>query len=211
MFCLIFHVVFLLFVRQFCCADFIKTERNGKTVYSNIGKTDPPLVQHKEESIGSAALNMTKYNHYIENYCSYYGVNPVLVRAIIQTESNFNPLAVSSKGAMGLMQLMPDTAKIYEVKDPFEPGENILAGIKHICVLKKRYNDNLSLVLAAYNAGDTAVAKYGGIPPFQETKDYVKKVMGLYEGNNSSVKKKTIYSKKNENGKTVYSNVITGD
>ncbi len=204
-------LVFLsVFSMTFCLAELIKTEENGRVVYRNVCKTRRKTLTEigKSPKTFSPSLNKTKYRHYIDNYSTYYGVNPILIRAIIQTESDFNPYAVSSKGAMGLMQLMPETAEHYNVKDPFEPGENILAGIKHICVLRERYNNNLPLMLAAYNAGDSAVLKYGGVPPFEETKKYIEKVLNLYDMNRNSKAVKTIYSKKNEKGKIVYSNKI---
>lgn len=102
-----------------------------------------------------------------------------LVKAIIHTESGFNPKARSKPGAQGLMQLMPATAAMYSVMDAFEPSQNIAAGTRHIKYLIDRYK-SLELALAAYNAGEGNVKKYGGIPPFAETQDYVKRVMSRY-------------------------------
>jgi len=111
----------------------------------------------------------------IQQAATANGVDPDLVAAVIAVESASRPRAVSAKGAMGLMQLMPETAREYGVKNPFDPRANIEAGTKHLKALLDRYD--LSLALAAYNAGEGAVERYGGVPPFPETRDYVARVM----------------------------------
>ncbi|PYP83462.1 MAG: lytic transglycosylase [Candidatus Angelobacter sp. Gp1-AA117] len=122
----------------------------------------------------------------VEEAASRHGVDPNLVRAIIRVESNFNPHAVSRKGAMGLMQLMPQTARSMNVTNAFDPSQNVDAGVRHLKSLLEDYNGNLELSLAAYNAGSTAVKKSRGIPPYAETRNYVSKITGLYRAGSPS-------------------------
>lgn len=117
-----------------------------------------------------------RYEGLIEEHATANSVNPALVKAVIQAESAFNPRARSHKGAMGLMQLMPSTAAELGVRDPYDPVENIRAGVVYLKQLLVKYADNVSLALAAYNAGPTAVARYGTVPPYRETRNYVEKV-----------------------------------
>jgi len=135
-----------------------------------------------------------------------YGVPAKLIHSIIKVESDYNPNAVSSKGAMGLMQLMPPTARQYGVRDVFDPLENIKGGVKYLRDLMTLYESNTNLVLAAYNAGQSAVAKYGGIPPYRETIDYINKIKrnGYRE---STIRSGTeIYRYVDEKGRTVLTN-----
>jgi len=117
------------------------------------------------------------FSQEIRETAARYGVNPALVEAVIRIESAFNPWAVSSKGAQGLMQLMPRTASALGVRDAFNPRQNIEGGVRHLRYLLDRYPGNVPLALAAYNAGEGAVDSYGGIPPYTETRQYVQKVL----------------------------------
>ena len=114
-----------------------------------------------------------------------HNVDPNLVRAVVKVESNFNPNAVSRKGAMGLMQLMPQTARSLNVDNPFDPQQNIDAGVRHLKKLMESYGGDIKLGLAAYNAGAGAVARSAGVPHFAETQSYVKRITQLYYGGNS--------------------------
>lgn len=128
-----------------------------------------PLVPNRKSAL---------YESSISEHSRRMGVSADLVRAVIQVESAFNPTAVSAKGAMGLMQLMPATAVELGVSDPFEPDQNIRGGVTYLKRLLVRYNQKVELALAAYNAGMGNVEKYGDVPPFKETRAYVKKITG---------------------------------
>jgi len=121
----------------------------------------------------------SRFDSIIEEASALYGVNSALVKAVIQAESRFNPLAVSPVGAKGLMQLMPVIAKEYGALDPLDAKQNIFAGVKYLSNLLDRYNGNVSMALAGYNAGPTAVKRFRGIPPYRETRGYVRKIQNL--------------------------------
>ena len=138
----------------------------------NWGKTEMAVK-------ASASKNRNAFDDSIRLAAQRYELDFGLIKAVIHTESGFDPQARSGPGAQGLMQLMPATARRYNVSNAWDPAQNINAGAKHLRYLMKRYGD-LSLALAAYNAGEGNVDKYGGIPPFAETQDYVERVTGRY-------------------------------
>jgi soluble lytic murein transglycosylase-like protein len=133
-----------------------------------------PLLQKAGVSIPAPIQNIIDQNAQLQ------GVDANLVAAIVKAESGFNPKAVSSVGAQGLMQLMPATAKSLGVTNPFDPSQNVAGGVKYLAGLIKRFDGNIQHAVAAYNAGPGAVNKYGGIPPYKETQNYVKKVMAYW-------------------------------
>jgi len=131
---------------------------------------------------GGGAGGSTAFDDLISSASGRYNIDPNLIRAVIKTESDFNTRARSNKGAMGLMQLMPETARLHNVSDAYDPIENVEGGVRHLRMLMERYQGNLELSLAAYNAGTGAVEKHGGIPPYNETREYVRKVLRFYDG-----------------------------
>jgi soluble lytic murein transglycosylase-like protein len=136
----------------------------------------------------NTALYLTQYHYAIKEAAKLYKVNPAFIRAIIHAESHFDPNAISKQGAQGLMQLMPSTAQALGVKKPFIAKQNIEGGVKHLAHLLKVYEGNNRLAAAAYNAGEGAVKKYSGIPPFAETEVYVKRVNILYQRYEKAIK-----------------------
>lgn len=127
-----------------------------------------------------AYSNNSDFDEIIKTLSARYGIDPHLVKAIVKAESDFDPSAVSSSGARGLMQLMPDTAALMGVKDIHDPVENVEGGIRYLNRMLEKFAWKVPLAVAAYNAGETAVAKYGRIPPYSETQDYVKRVLRYY-------------------------------
>lgn len=140
-----------------------------------------------------------------------HGVDPKLVDALVRVESDYDPRAISRRGAQGLMQLMPDTADRLDVGDPFDPEENVRGGVREISRLVDRYAGNLQLALAAYNAGEGAVARYRGIPPYKETRSYVSKILTLYTGKPfrlaGTYRAPAVRMLRDRNGNTIITNV----
>ncbi len=134
----------------------------------------------------SKAVNPAEYEQIIKSCADKYGVSAPLIKAVIHAESGYNPNAVSQKGASGLMQLMPGTAKTLKVNNSFDPRDNVEGGVKYLRFLLDTFRGDVSLALAAYNAGLSKVARYGGIPPYAETRTYVNRVLSYmqsYQGN----------------------------
>lgn len=123
-----------------------------------------------------------KFDEYVVKAAEKYGIDQNLIHAVIKAESAYNPDAISTRGAGGLMQLMPETAKQYGVKDIFSPADNINGGTKYLRFLIDKYSGDISLVIAAYNAGEGAVDKYDGMPPYRETREYVERVSFFLSG-----------------------------
>ncbi|MBI4446749.1 MAG: lytic transglycosylase domain-containing protein [Acidobacteria bacterium] len=169
----------ILFLTSTAWADPIRVfvNESGAKVLTNIGTarsvTTSSEIYHEPLTYNYLSL--------INNYSIQYGVDQNLVRAIMEVESNFDPRAISPKGCIGLMQLHPDTATRFGVRNIFDPAENIEGGIRYLQYLLGYFKGNLRLVLAAYNAGENAVIRYQGIPPYRETRDYVRRVTTLYQ------------------------------
>ncbi len=145
----------------------------------------PSLALAESTLAGTAAASTwdrSTLRDIAEDISRQHGLDPRLIDSVIRVESNYNPRAVSHKGAQGLMQLMPATAARLDVDDPFDPEQNIRGGVREVARLIDLYSGNLALVLAAYNAGQGAVERYQGIPPYNETQNYVRQVMSLYTG-----------------------------
>ena len=154
-------------------------EKDGQMVISNTpSRRDMKPVPRLRGGPAQRAtmLPATPYDPYIEMVSRENGVDPSLVKAVALVESGFNPHAISSKGAKGLMQLMPQTAAQYGVTNLHDPYQNLNAGTRHLRDLLDRYDGDVTLALAAYNAGSGAVTRYGGVPAYAETREYVKKV-----------------------------------
>lgn len=157
-----------------------------------LNNRDYKLVRHSRTSRGAGALVSSRkiqlavtdpdtYDRLIHRMANRYQVEPALIKAMMHVESAFNPHAVSDKGAQGLMQVMPETGQRYGVVDLFDPQENVRAGVMYLKDLQKLFKSNTRLVLAAYNAGENAVLRHRGVPPYDETRDYVVKVMKMHK------------------------------
>lgn len=153
----------------------------------------------------NASSSSRDYDAIIQTVSAKYNIEAPLIHSIVRAESNYNCRALSPKGAAGLMQLMPETAQVYGVNDRFDPRENIEGGVKYLKDLVRLFDGKTELVLAAYNAGQEAVKKYKGIPPYPETKAYIQKVKALY--GKSTIRTKTeIYKFYDKNGRFVLTN-----
>ena len=152
------------------------TNPTGRVVFTNIVDNPPELVPAIPSATPPSSLAAL-----IDTIATNHGVDPALVRAVIKTESNFNRWAVSNKGALGLMQLIPSTGRRYGVRDFFDPQQNVDGGVRYLKFLLAKFNGNVDLSLAAYNAGENLVERVGRIPSIPETANYVRKVRSIYK------------------------------
>lgn len=190
-------------------ADIIRYRgRDGRVYFTNT----PPTYSQTQQGAFLSLTSRTQVHlaphptlRLIHELARQHNIEPRLVQAIIRVESNFNPRAVSRAGAQGLMQLMPATAKRYHVEDPFDPRANIEGGLRYLKHLLRHFSGDMRRVLAAYNAGERAVQRYDGIPPYPETRRYVERVMAFY-GRPRSARK--IYRYRTPNGSILFTDTL---
>jgi len=156
---------------------------NGRVVFTNLvgTATSPSVAVPSKTSDVLASQVPSSLLTLVDTISANHGVDPALVRAVIKTESNFNRFAVSNKGAMGLMQLIPSTGRRYGVQDFFDPQQNVDGGVRYLKFLLEKFKGNLDLSLAAYNAGENLVERLGRIPPYPETANYVRRIRAIYK------------------------------
>lgn len=185
------QVCLMILVVSPTCADIYRYEDDDGIVHFTDAPTDRrfkvfmrDLKKDKQLRTRlqlSSSVNPAEYDHIISTCASKYGVNQSLIKAVIQAESGYNPNAISRKGASGLMQLMPGTARSLNVSNSFDPKDNVEGGVKYLRFLLDTFRGDVSLAVAAYNAGLNKVAKYGGIPPYNETRTYVNRVLSYMQ------------------------------
>lgn len=173
-------------------AEAAKTAQKTSSQTETAG-TSQDFKQVLKNGIGTVKTDMDAI---FEEAASLYQLPVKLLRAVAKAESGFNPKAVSKAGAMGVMQLMPATARSLGVSDPYDARQNILGGAKYLKQNLERFGGNISLALAAYNAGPGSVTKYGGVPPYKETQNYVKTIMADYTGNNTILANRSVETQK---------------
>lgn len=173
-------VVIILFIIDVSSGDIYRyQDKNGIWHFTNI-KSDKRYKLYIRTSLKKPADYIREYSTIINQASRRFGIESSLIKAVIKAESDFDYKAVSRKGARGLMQLMPKTMDQMEVKDPFNPEENIFGGTRYLSLLLERFNNDKKLALAAYNAGPERVEEYQGVPPFPETKSFISKVLNYY-------------------------------
>ena len=178
---MLFVAVFLIGISEGYGKIYVYINQNGDLYYTNRPTASDNKVYVKKRPSPSIAHNMPrKYDHLVMRAAEKYDLSPHLIKAVIKVESDYNPKAISKSGAMGLMQIMPKNANHLNLRNPFNPAENIEAGTRYLKRLLKRFDGQLIIALAAYNAGPGNVERYDTIPPFEETQTYVKRVMNYY-------------------------------
>ena len=160
----------------------------GKLVFTNLVENAPASQPVTTETKSSPTEGLpVSLQSLVDTISANHGVDPALVKAVMKTESNFNRFAVSNKGALGLMQLIPSTGRRYGVRDFFDPQQNIDGGVRHLKFLLDKFNGDLDLSLAAYNAGENLVERLGRIPSIPETRNYVRKIRAIYKTKSTPV------------------------
>lgn len=163
---------------------YVHKDKDGILTFTNVPNHSGYRRVIRESNSPSLApiYSSNSFEDFILSASSRHSIDADLIRAVIKTESDFNSNARSPKGAMGLMQLMPDTARQHNIFDAYNPLDNIEGGVRHLRLLLSRYRGDVELSLAAYNAGVNAVERHGGIPPYAETREYVRRVLRFYDG-----------------------------
>ena len=165
------------------CDIYKYIDENGVMHFTNVPTASSVKYRvyiREAPAVSPDSTTSSPYHDLIIRAAEKHGISVPLLKAIIKAESNFNPKAVSKKGAMGLMQIMPQNVKALNIHDPFDPRENIMGGTRYFKRLVNRFDGKISLAIAAYNAGPVAVERHQRIPPFRETQDYVKRVLKYY-------------------------------
>jgi soluble lytic murein transglycosylase-like protein len=209
--------VILISVTEAAASSYRLVESDG-TVHLTNAPNDPRYKRLGLSGTQAALLRLPiaelpRYAAEIQEAATQYGVPRRLIEEVIRAESAFNASAVSPKGARGLMQLMPATASMLGVRNSFDPRENIRGGVRHLRALMDRYGSNLSLTLAAYNAGEHAVNAYGGVPPYPETQQYVRKILAAYggaAGGASGIYSQAVYQWVDRDGTVTFTNIPPG-
>jgi len=162
---------------------YVYKDKQGVLTFTNVPSHQGfrRVIREGNATLSGSGLAASSYESLIRSASTRHNVDAALIRAIIKVESDFDSSARSHKGATGLMQLMPETGRLHNVADLYDPSDNIEGGVRHLKLLLGKYQGDLELSLAAYNAGIKAVEKHGGIPPFAETRDYVKRVLSYYQ------------------------------
>jgi len=191
----------------------VRQDKNGHIVLTNT----IDIIDSKKDRITFLPSSYSttipeQYKEKIQSLTQKHDLREDLVIAVAKAESSFNPFAVSPKGAVGLMQLMKDTARQYGVVNRYNANENLEAGVKHLKYLFQKYKNNIPLTLAAYNAGEESVSKYNGVPPYAETRQYVRRVMSLmglsYTFSTTARVKTKIYKYTTDSGKTIITDTL---
>ncbi len=179
---LFFLVLLTFFVISPAVADiYLYIDAQGVMHFTNTPtSSNYKVYMHEPRKRAKTFKNIKNYDDVISEAAKRHGLSSSLIKALIHAESYFNPRAVSKKGAMGLMQIMPENLPGLNIDDPFDPWENIMGGATYLKSMLERFRGDLTLALAAYNAGPTAVERYNDIPPYPETRNYVQKVMKLF-------------------------------
>ncbi|MDA8429825.1 MAG: lytic transglycosylase domain-containing protein [Geobacteraceae bacterium] len=185
------QICLLVWIARPAAADIYRYEDNDGIIHFTDAPTDKRFKvfmrdlkkdkQLRTKLHLARSVNAADYDQIISKCATKYGVNPSLIKAVIQAESGYNPNAISRKGASGLMQLMPETARSLKVSNSFDPKDNVEGGVRYLRFLLDTFRGDVSLAVAAYNAGLSKVAKYGGIPPYNETRTYVNRVLSYMQ------------------------------